>query len=162
MGNYVTNMGNTPLHQNAAEQARFTGAPYGVGHVYGLENIADGTSNTAAFSEIIIVAPGGTTDQRGDFLNNEGSPGFMARDADLTPNSKAPDYCRVCIETNPKAPCTKVGSNDDVEIAPRSNHTGGVNLSLCDGSVRFVSDTVATTSWQAVLSADGGESESIP
>ncbi|MDR1382860.1 MAG: DUF1559 domain-containing protein [Planctomycetaceae bacterium] len=162
MGNYVTNMGNSPLHQSTEEQARFTGAPFGVGHVYGLENIADGTSNTAAFSEIIIAAPGGTTDQRGDFLNDEGSPGFMARDADLTPNSKVPDYCRICVENVSKAPCTKVGANTDVEIAPRSYHTGGVNLGLCDGAVRFVSDTVSPNSWQAVLSADGGESESLP
>jgi prepilin-type processing-associated H-X9-DG protein len=162
MGNYVTNMGNTPLHQDATERARFTGAPYGVGHVYAMEHIIDGTSNTAAFSEIIIAMPGTTTDSRGDILNNEGSPGFMARDADLTPNSKVPDYCRVCVGTNPKTPCTLVTTNNDVEIAPRSYHPGGVNLSLCDGSVRFVSDNVTATSWQAVLSAAGGETEKLP
>ncbi|MCL2118754.1 MAG: DUF1559 domain-containing protein [Planctomycetaceae bacterium] len=36
MGNYVTNMGNTHLHQDTDDQRRFLGAPYGIGHVYSL------------------------------------------------------------------------------------------------------------------------------
>ena len=56
MGNYVANMGNTHLHQSAIEQDQFTGAPFGINHVYDLSSIEDGTSNTACFSEIIIVA----------------------------------------------------------------------------------------------------------
>ena len=41
--------------------------------------------------------------------------------------------------------------------AARSNHTGGVNELMCDGSVKFVGDTVAVDTWQAVGSRAGSE-----
>lgn len=40
---------------------------------------------------------------------------------------------------------------------PRSNHPGGVNLTLCDGSVRFVADSVDAATWHALWSRSGGE-----
>ncbi|QJW94052.1 DUF1559 domain-containing protein [Frigoriglobus tundricola] len=42
-------------------------------------------------------------------------------------------------------------------IAASSYHTGGVNLVMCDGSVRFVTDAVNFTNWQALGSKAGGE-----
>jgi prepilin-type N-terminal cleavage/methylation domain-containing protein len=41
-------------------------------------------------------------------------------------------------------------------------HTGGVMVSLCDGSVRFVSNTVAQRVWFATFSRDGGEAVEGP
>ena len=38
-----------------------------------------------------------------------------------------------------------------------SRHTGGVNLALCDGSVRFVSENIDLALWRAVGSRSGGE-----
>jgi prepilin-type N-terminal cleavage/methylation domain-containing protein/prepilin-type processing-associated H-X9-DG protein len=38
-----------------------------------------------------------------------------------------------------------------------SAHTGGVNLLLCDGSVRFARDSVSLVTWRAVGTRDGGE-----
>lgn len=167
MGNYVTNMGNTHLHQNAADQAIFSGSPFGVGHVYKMANITDGLSNTACFSEIIIAAPGTTNDNRGDILNNEGSPGFMSI---LTPNSSSPDQCRRCAAGTDDptnilyrwTPCSTVSNNEEYQIAARSRHPGGVMISLCDGSVRFVSETVQQSVWVAALSGKGGESLQLP
>ncbi|VTR98721.1 DUF1559 domain-containing protein [Tuwongella immobilis] len=43
-----------------------------------------------------------------------------------------------------------------------SNHTGGVNVAMCDGSVRFVSNTVPLNVWRAIGSRDGGESLTLP
>lgn len=167
MGNYVTNMGNTHLHQNAADQAIFSGSPFGVRHMYRFSSLTDGTSNTAGFSEILIASPDQIDDNRGDMLNNEGSPGFMSIN---TPNSRVPDQCRQCTAatTNPsnvayrRMPCSVVADNTEVQIAARSNHPGGVNVSLMDGSVRFVTETVNQNVWKAMLSGHGGEAFELP
>jgi prepilin-type processing-associated H-X9-DG protein len=42
-------------------------------------------------------------------------------------------------------------------ITPTSNHPGGVNLALCDGSVRFIKDSVNMQAWWAIGTRDGGE-----
>lgn len=164
MGNYVANMGNTHLYQNAADQAIFSGSPFGVRHTYRMADITDGLSNTGCFSEILIAAPNQTSavDTRGDILNDEGSPGFMSL---RTPNSSASDQCRHCVDASETPgtnkyqimPCVEVAGNTQVQIAPRSRHTGGVNMSMCDGSVRFVSNSVSQLVWVAALSGRGGE-----
>lgn len=46
-------------------------------------------------------------------------------------------------------------------ISARSKHTGGVNVSMGDGSVRFVSDSVDLVIWRAVGTRDVGEVASI-
>jgi len=43
----------------------------------------------------------------------------------------------------------------------RSYHSGGVNVLLCDGSVRFVGDSVNTTIWHAYGSRNGQEAASL-
>jgi len=40
---------------------------------------------------------------------------------------------------------------------PSSNHSGGVNVSFADGSVRFVKDAVSTQAWWALGTRNGGE-----
>jgi prepilin-type processing-associated H-X9-DG protein len=42
-------------------------------------------------------------------------------------------------------------------LTPSSNHSGGVNICMSDGSVRFVKDTISYTTWWAVGSRNGGE-----
>jgi len=39
----------------------------------------------------------------------------------------------------------------------RSNHPGGVNLGMCDGSVRFIKDTINPVTWRALATRAGGE-----
>jgi prepilin-type processing-associated H-X9-DG protein len=39
----------------------------------------------------------------------------------------------------------------------RSRHTGGVQICLADGGVRFVSENVDLNTWQNVGSINGGE-----
>ena len=38
-----------------------------------------------------------------------------------------------------------------------SAHTGGVNVAMCDGSIRFVRSTIPLAAWRAMGSRDGGE-----
>jgi prepilin-type N-terminal cleavage/methylation domain-containing protein/prepilin-type processing-associated H-X9-DG protein len=41
--------------------------------------------------------------------------------------------------------------------AARSRHAGGVNLALCDGSVRFIADSVDLAVWRGLATRAGGE-----
>jgi prepilin-type processing-associated H-X9-DG protein len=36
-------------------------------------------------------------------------------------------------------------------------HTGGVNMVLCDGSVRFVLDAISLVTWCALGTQNGGD-----
>jgi len=44
-----------------------------------------------------------------------------------------------------------------IATAANSNHSGGVNVGLCDGSVRFVPAAISLAAWRAMGSATGGE-----
>lgn len=59
----------------------------------------------------------------------------------FTPNSPIPD-----LTTGSARLC-----------AARSRHPGGVNVGLCDGSVRFVGKTVERAAWHALWTRAGGE-----
>jgi hypothetical protein len=77
----------------------------------------------------------------------------------------------------PNAPfCIRRGSVETGIFTPSSNHSGGIQLALADGSVRFVPETVdvgtgvaAVTEgpspfgvWGALGSRDGGEAVALP
>jgi prepilin-type N-terminal cleavage/methylation domain-containing protein/prepilin-type processing-associated H-X9-DG protein len=48
-------------------------------------------------------------------------------------------------------------------VSPASSyHTGGVNICMCDGSVKFVTDNVDATVWAAAGSRNGGEPQQLP
>jgi prepilin-type N-terminal cleavage/methylation domain-containing protein/prepilin-type processing-associated H-X9-DG protein len=116
--------------------------------------IVDGTSNTLLMSEQLTPLDG-DVDHRGDILNDdEACTYFMTL---LTPNTTAPDIMRsgFCIHRpDRQLPCTP-GTNRNK--AARSRHPGGVNASLCDGSLRFVTNNVSLAVWQAMGSMNGGE-----
>ena len=42
-------------------------------------------------------------------------------------------------------------------LTSSSNHPGGINILLVDGSVRFVRETLAYEAWRALGSRNGGE-----
>ena len=70
-----------------------------------------------------------------------GSPPYTAFDATLGPNSSA---------------ATAFYMNYGF-YAARSYHSGGVNVLVADGSVRFVSDTVNIDAWHGLATVAGGE-----
>ena len=49
------------------------------------------------------------------------------------------------------------GSHIKGLTAARSNHPGGVNLLLCDGSVRFAPNSIAHQIWRGLATRIGGE-----
>jgi prepilin-type processing-associated H-X9-DG protein len=44
-----------------------------------------------------------------------------------------------------------------IATSANSNHTGGVNVVFCDGSVRFVRETLDIATWRALGTRNGGE-----
>lgn len=121
-----------------------------------IAEITDGTSNTALASEVIRVA-GTTDDLRGVSYYPEG-PLYVHNNA---PNSSTPDNLRSgsCLSTT-EAPCTgtyTAYNNRSLIITARSRHSGGVNLAMVDGTVRFVTNAVSQPTWQAVGTINGGE-----
>ncbi len=47
-------------------------------------------------------------------------------------------------------------------LAARSRHPGGLQFALADGSVRFVSDSIALATYRALATRNGGEVVSLP
>jgi prepilin-type N-terminal cleavage/methylation domain-containing protein/prepilin-type processing-associated H-X9-DG protein len=119
-----------------------------------IASIIDGTSNTMMGSE--VNQGQGGSDYRG-FTWWGGAAGFTAYGL---PNSSSPDVMTGagCTPGGVNAPCTttSTASLPRMQIA-RSRHTNGVNVSMCDGSVRFVSNNISLATWRAASTSQGGE-----
>jgi len=65
------------------------------------------------------------------------------------------------IQTPNKKACVFKGETglapDHTIVGASSNHKGGVNVTMLDGSVRFVKDSVGKTVWWALATSKGGE-----
>jgi prepilin-type processing-associated H-X9-DG protein len=53
--------------------------------------------------------------------------------------------------------CDGCGIDQSWTVSPQSWHSGGVNVLLADGSVKFVKDSVNRTTWWQVGTRGGGE-----
>jgi prepilin-type processing-associated H-X9-DG protein len=119
-----------------------------------LSDCTDGLSSTLAFSEAI---KGQNGDLRG-FTRWQGGSHFEAYQL---PNSNQPDVLeqdQFCNGQRPNSPCVGVQSSGLPEgLAARSRHPGGVNVTMCDGAVRFMSDNVNLDTWRFLSTADGRE-----
>ena len=48
-------------------------------------------------------------------------------------------------------------ANMPMQVPPSSQHPGGVNTLMGDGSVRFIKDSVDLATWRALGTRNGGE-----
>lgn len=173
--NYVLNYGT-----GIAWQQPTTNGPFGMFVDKGVSfpgGIPDGTSNTACASEHL----------KGDWSNAIATPRtdlITPSGAAPTTNDQAVATCQAADPTNlsfqfrsdcggywiqgqhttlyehagtPNQRSCAWKSNLTMNQAASSTHTGGINLLLCDGSVRFVTDSVSLSTWRAVGTRDGGE-----
>jgi prepilin-type N-terminal cleavage/methylation domain-containing protein/prepilin-type processing-associated H-X9-DG protein len=164
--NYVWTYGSDILFRSSTGSGPFVFS----GTAFKLTDISDGTSNTAAFCER----------RKGDFNNgtitlatdlfNAAGAGSPA-DAD-----QADSLCNAFVPTDPTSQfrsdygsqwlqalhptmyqhvglpnakgCAFPPSN--CSMSANSAHTNGVNLLLCDGSVRFVNSNISMATWRAL------------
>ena len=171
-GNYVVNFGNTNYGQTTKAGVPFLGAPFSHIRSSTFTAIKDGLSHTLLMAEILTSAeyPSQASGQWGgplsDFTTSLGGQTFEGW---LTPNSLAADeVARQCpiplvLLESPGVRCSNSAGNDSAlqSFASRSRHAGGVNASLCDGSVHFFADTIDLDTWRALSTSKGGESVSI-
>jgi prepilin-type N-terminal cleavage/methylation domain-containing protein len=159
-GNYVVNWGNSRYGQNPEPDGK---APFS--HINGdrskpretpFAKITDGTSNTLMMSEVLKAWSTKDNDWRGDIHNDDGVFRFHTL---LSPNTSAPDIIQNGWFQNtgdPSMPAVAGDRNSQVAAA-RSRHPGGVVVSLCDGSTRFISNGIARDAWMAYGTMNGRE-----
>jgi prepilin-type N-terminal cleavage/methylation domain-containing protein/prepilin-type processing-associated H-X9-DG protein len=174
--NYVVNFGNTNYAQtnkvDGTATVTFGGAPFGWIKGQTIISITDGSSNTLAFSETIMVGPdagwGGPLSQTMIASGGQTFQGFYP------PNLKGCDeVARVYPAPGARngrpgaggvinGDCNVIGDiMEDSSLAARSKHTGGVNVSRCDGSVAFIRDSIDVPTWRAATTSRGGETLSL-
>jgi prepilin-type processing-associated H-X9-DG protein len=144
-----------------------------------IPSITDGTSNTAMVSEASVgsfnagVTNPNNTQRLGQAVNlypktpdeayqmcesvgwqnlayngmsNTGAPWVYGYHSTTVYFHIGPPNSRSCMY-----PSGRIGT------AARSYHTNGVNLAMCDGSVRFVNNSIPLATWRAMGSMNGGE-----
>jgi prepilin-type N-terminal cleavage/methylation domain-containing protein/prepilin-type processing-associated H-X9-DG protein len=120
----------------------------------------DGTSNTVLLAELRIGTYLSAGDSRGVWAL--GFPGASVICAGYTwdctrPNNTDPnaDDCEGCIDD----PAHAMGAWQPCpfqQATSRSRHTGGVNLSRCDGSVQYIRDNITQINWWRFCAVDDG------
>lgn len=182
--NYMGNLGTSGW---AYEQVKGISKPAELLGVFAqdsatrLADIADGTSNTALFSEVRRGAyPNRDALEVTLLANNVWGPGLASTNrSNLVP----PDACETptpprtlnytglqyqsgsfitALYTHTVPPnyrgrdCLRL-NGDQGHLAARSAHASGVNVSLSDGSVRFISERIQLAAWKALGTRNGGE-----
>ncbi|MDR1271132.1 MAG: DUF1559 domain-containing protein, partial [Planctomycetaceae bacterium] len=132
-----------------------------------LDNIPDGTSNTFALLEISWSNFDGYRGwHRGTYVYTDNSSGNLSTWGYILLSCKTirRDYY---INIGPHSLASS-GTVPDLYRHNRSigsfgsNHSGGINVSLCDGTVRFLTDTINMNTVLALGTSDFGESITFP
>lgn len=170
---YVWNYGSDILFRSNTGSGPFVFA----GTSFKLTDIGDGTSNTAAFCER----------RKGDFNNGTITLTSDLFNAASAGSPTTPDQANaLCIGFNPTDPSTQFRSDygsqwlqalhytmyqhigvpnakgcafppSNAAMNANSAHINGVNLLLCDGSVRFINNGISLSSWRALGTRNGGD-----
>jgi prepilin-type N-terminal cleavage/methylation domain-containing protein/prepilin-type processing-associated H-X9-DG protein len=184
--NYPNNVGLTRTTPGSNTLGPLDGPAYKMGQApedgaVSFATVTDGTSNTAIFSEFIkgnnSVAPytgrlnlvydttipetPGQTPLYWQQQCQQNSPMAVydqkGTDWIIQDCGKGGCYSMV-MSPNTKACWYGTGSNTDhTLVGASSNHSGGVNLALLDGSVRFIKNSIANATWWALATKAGGE-----
>ena len=149
-------------------------------------SIADGTSNTALISERLVQTGNSAgaiqdgddrlqslhilervetlpeiVDQMSSTHAHVFESAHLGRSWSSGSSLVAPTYMHVQPPNGTMGHYNTSMNEGDFVVTPSSNHPGGVNLALADGSVRFVSNSVSLEIWWAVGSRDDGQPGSL-
>jgi len=155
-GNYAANSGIGPFHSvsNPNDPTRTYSGPFTMNSSRSLKDFTDSTSSTIIVAELLNSI---LNDFRGVMHYTEG-PLYQH---DRVPNSSIPDESRnVYCLSGRNVPCTgtsTTASDRALVYTARSAHSGGVQVTLADGSVRFISENIDQTIWTALATQGGGE-----
>ena len=162
---YFVNLGNSNYSNEDVNNwdgrgsYKAAGAPFRYNEAVPMAKNTDGTSNTLCMSELQI-------NKLDSYQGNYGTPmysngaGFTTY---LGPNTTySVDYGRAPWDENqfrPPMPCHGYNRWYSACFPARSDHSGGVNASMIDGSVHFISNTIDLEAWRAMSTSYGGESD---
>jgi prepilin-type N-terminal cleavage/methylation domain-containing protein/prepilin-type processing-associated H-X9-DG protein len=177
--NYVSNHGSRHIFTGDGINAN---GPFYTAPVRGaaMTDISDGTSNTVAFSERMRGdLSNGVATPRTDVINTgetAASPDeavAKCQAADRTNlayqwrsdagttwirgRSLTTLYSHVGLPNSPACGFPAGTPGGCQNFPANSNHSAGVNVGLCDGSVRFVTNSISIVTWRAAGSRNGGE-----
>jgi prepilin-type N-terminal cleavage/methylation domain-containing protein/prepilin-type processing-associated H-X9-DG protein len=153
--NYAVNFGNT----GGAQQANLNGVVFGQApfvtdplRKIGFRDVTDGTSNTLLVGE---VRQGQGSDLRGFTWWGDAAKftAYLGVNSPLPDRIYAINYCNPI----PKMPCDVSTATNPAMFGSRSQHPGGVNAALADGSVRFFAENIDLNIWRALSTARGSE-----
>jgi prepilin-type N-terminal cleavage/methylation domain-containing protein/prepilin-type processing-associated H-X9-DG protein len=156
-GNYVVSWGTRTVSGANGGQAVFgvlngnTATPY----MSKIVQITDGTSNTLLMAEVVVALNNSDFITHGDIFNDDVEAAGAMFMTDFTPNSGVDVmYCSPNGGNDPAAPCS---NGTPGTAAARSRHMNGVNVLFCDGSCKFVANSVSLTTWQALGTMNSGD-----
>jgi prepilin-type N-terminal cleavage/methylation domain-containing protein len=160
MGNYHVFFGGVNLGDARSITPNRRGI-FGVNYGARIAEVTDGLSNTLMAGEY-LRSRGKPNDQRGLLWADE--PGYGHVYAYQNPNTSSPDLLLTgwCDnQPNLNLPCIDGDYGPNNTVASRSRHFGGVYVLFGDGSVRFVEQNLNNATWQALVTAAGGEPVSV-
>ncbi len=142
----------------------------------GFRDVVDGTSNTVAFGEQLIGDGQNSAPNGQDFRHRVvelptgtqttpaacavgSAPAWSGQRGAKWINGHLADtmYNHWYGPNSKEFPDCQNGLHNFALVSARSAHTGGVQIALVDGSVRFVSDSIDLAIWRSLATRQGGE-----
>lgn len=152
--NYAANFGTTDMNRtNPLNSVAYLQSPFEhIGRNYRFAAITDGLSHTMLLAEVRQGQVSG--DLRGLTWYGQHA-GFMTH---YGPNSTSPDqlqssFCKNAEMEPLGMPC--VGGTP--LFSARSQHPGGVQATLADGSVPFIAETISIDTWRHLSAMNDGK-----
>jgi len=172
-GNYAGNAGAGNAFSQTDFRLRKERGPFSMGrqHATNFSAITDGTSNTMLVAEIVAGERNG--DVRGAWAYPTGTficggqPSYSDPRIFLRPNGNAlddnlRDRPGRCSADNDDRHLRCVAGNNRSFQTARSMHPGGVQITYCDASVKFIPETVDLVVWRTMLAQASGNVVTLP